>query len=87
MQSRILLSSRLFKKDRLTVLTGTESFNQRYKEVEKEYLGIIGDELTRRTDELKRKCEKCTRDCAHRPEDKIECLANLMTIEYILDHN
>ena len=55
--------------------------------MEKEYLDIIGDEFVRRTDELKKKCEKCARDCAHRPEDKIECLANLMTIEYILDHN
>ena len=55
--------------------------------MEAEYLNLISDEFLNRADELKLKCQDCRRPCGHTPEEVMECLANLMTIEYLIDHN
>ena len=54
--------------------------------LEQEYLDFVQFELLTRKEELKRKCRECQRNCNHTPEETMECLANLMTIEYLLDH-
>jgi len=55
--------------------------------VETEYLNLIQTDLLKRGEELKLKCKECRRLCNHTPEDVMECLANLMTIEYLMDHH
>ncbi|MEA2063403.1 MAG: hypothetical protein U9P14_06885 [Gemmatimonadota bacterium] len=54
---------------------------------ETEYLNHIKNELLRRDEELKVRCKDCRRECGHTPEEKMECLANLMTLEYLIDHH
>ena len=55
--------------------------------VETEYLNLISNDILNRTEELKLKCKECRRPCNHTPEEIMECLANLMTIEYLMDHS
>lgn len=55
--------------------------------VENEYLTLIQNDLLQRAEELKLKCKECRRPCSHTPEEVMECLANLMTIEYLMDHS
>ena len=56
--------------------------------MEQEYLNLIKEELIKRQEELKRICEEdCRRHCGQTPEEALDCLANLMTIEYLIDHN
>ncbi|MCE5271070.1 hypothetical protein LLH00_07265 [bacterium] len=55
--------------------------------MEQEYLDLIKQELLDRQEELKRRClEECRRRCGGSPEESMECLANLMTLEYLLDN-
>ncbi len=55
--------------------------------MEAEYLSLIQGDLLNRAEELKLKCKECRRPCNNTPEEIMECLANLMTIEYLMDHN
>ena len=55
--------------------------------MEKEYMDLIKHELLSRQEELKRRClEDCRRRCAGTPEESMECMANLMTLEYLIDN-
>ncbi len=55
--------------------------------MDQEYLSLIKQELLDRQEELKRRClEECRRRCGGSPEESMECLANLMTLEYLLDN-
>lgn len=55
--------------------------------METEYLNLISNDLINRAEELKIKCKECRRPCNQTREEIMECLANLMTIEYLMDHN
>ncbi len=55
--------------------------------VDQEYFSLVRQELLNRTEELKLSCNNdCRRKCGQSAEETVECLANLMTIEYLLDH-
>lgn len=55
--------------------------------MEIEYMDLIKQELLNRQEELKRRCiEDCHRRCGGTPEESMECLANLMTLEYLIDN-
>ena len=54
--------------------------------MEREYFNIVEQELLNRKEALRLNCNGCRRKCGHTPEEIVECLANLMTIEYLLDH-
>jgi len=55
--------------------------------VEQEYFNLLQQEITRSSLKSKVDCEDCQRACGRSPEETVECLANLMTLEYLLDHN
>ncbi len=54
--------------------------------MDQEYFSLVRQELLNRTEELKLSCNDCRRKCGQSAEEIVECLANLMTIEYLLDH-
>ena len=57
------------------------------KRVEQEYFDLLQREITKSSLKNKVDCEDCQRSCGRSPEETVECLANLMTLEYLLDHN
>jgi hypothetical protein len=57
-------------------------------EVEQEYFNILKQELENSSQNgFKVNCEDCQRPCGKSKEETVECLANLMTIEFLLDHS
>ncbi len=55
--------------------------------MEQEYFSEVADTFLKRKEELKHRCrEHCKRECDHSSEEMMECLANLMTLEYLLDN-
>lgn len=55
--------------------------------MEQEYFDLLQREITKSSLKNKVDCEDCQRSCGRSPEETVECLANLMTLEYLLDHN
>jgi len=56
--------------------------------VEQEYFNILKQELENSSQNgFKVNCEDCQRPCGKSKEETVECLANLMTIEFLLDHS
>ena len=56
--------------------------------MEREYFNILKQELSQSGQVVpKLNCDDCTRPCGKTREDTVECLANLMTIEFLLDHS
>ena len=56
--------------------------------MEKEYFNILEQELHQSGRAVpKINCEDCKRPCGKSAEEVVECLANLMTIEFLLDHS
>jgi len=60
----------------------------RRSKVEKEYFNLLSKDVPKNLEQLKRRCrEDCQRKCGQTPKEMMECLANLMTIEYLLDNS
>ena len=56
--------------------------------MEKEYFNLLSKDVPKNLEQLKRRCrEDCQRKCGQTPKEMMECLANLMTIEYLLDNS
>ncbi len=56
--------------------------------MEQEYFNILKQELSKPDQAVpKLNCEDCKRPCGKTREETVECLANLMTIEFLLDHS
>lgn len=56
--------------------------------VEQEYFNILKQELDKSGQLATRlNCDDCKRPCGKSSEETVECLANLMTIEFLLDHS
>ena len=55
--------------------------------VEQEYFKLLKQELEKKSKQALLNCADCQRTCEQSPEETVECLANLLTIEYLLDHN
>ena len=56
-------------------------------EVEKEYFNLLKQELQKASNQERLNCDSCQRECGRSSDEVIECLANLMTIEFLLDHS
>ena len=57
-------------------------------EVEQEYFNILKQELEKSSQNgVRINCDDCQRPCSKSREETVECLANLMTIEFLLDHS
>ena len=56
--------------------------------MEQEYFNILKQELRKSGQTVpKLNCDDCKRPCGKTREEEVECLANLMTIEFLLDHS
>ncbi len=56
--------------------------------MEQEYFNLLKQELSKSGQSAtKLNCEDCTRPCGKTKDETVECLANLMTIEFLLDHS
>ena len=55
--------------------------------MEQEYFNLLKQELEKNSKQVLLNCANCQRTCEQSPEETVECLANLLTIEYLLDHN
>lgn len=55
--------------------------------MEQEYFKILKRELDKSGQASRINCDECQRPCTKSREEIVECLANLMTIEFLLDHS
>ena len=55
--------------------------------MEQEYFDLVSENFLKYQEQLRHRCqEECQRKCGQTPEEMMECLANLLTIEYLLDN-
>ena len=69
------------------IIGPSEAMNYGSCTVEQEYFNLLKQELEKNSKQVLLNCANCQRTCEQSPEETVECLANLLTIEYLLDHN